>query len=461
MGQLKQFPRIRRLEIEWENLTKRYLPVSFPDSPWRYSRGPEKDDPTQGWKLHLTATVLSAGATLSRVGPFLLRRGVMFKAPVSLRELDRINTGLEYGFSQVGKFITVYPKCSEEAVSLAVRLDHLTREFAGPAVPYDRHFKSNSSVYYRYGAFQPLTIRHRNGRRSYALRTPRGRLIKDKREPGAAIPKWLKDPFVDYKPRAPARAHTVSPVKIPILAYEAMSQRGKGGVYQALDLSVKPLRRCVLKEGRRNGETDWTGRDGYWRVKHETKVLRALLGQSIPVPRVYSSFEREGHYYLAMEFVEGESLQQLLVRKDHKLKLLQAIEYGLALAKLVRRIHRTGWAWRDCKPTNIIVTKSQGLVALDFEGACRVTQPDPIPWGTPGYFSYDNQPRTDDLYALGSVLHQLVSGRVPTLGRPQGESLKLRRRVPAELTQVISSLLSPVPALRPSAFRVAQVLKSL
>jgi serine/threonine protein kinase len=221
------------------------------------------------------------------------------------------------------------------------------------------------------------------------------------------------------------------------------------------------MRQCVLKEGRRNGETDWNGRDGFWLVKHEARVLSSLWRQSIPVPRVYCRFEVDGHYYLAMEFVEGESLHQLLVNKSHKLKLSEAIQHGLALAKLVQRIHRAGWAWRDCKPTNIIVTKSQNLVPLDFEGACRITGPDATPWGTPGYFVYDNQPKTDDLYAIGSVLHQLVSGRVPTLGRPQGEALKLGRRVPAALSKVISGLLSSDPDLRPSAFRVAQILKGL
>jgi serine/threonine protein kinase len=385
----------------------------------------------------------------------------MFKAPVSLEELSRLNSGLQYGFSQVGKFITVYPKNSEEAVSLAASLHQLTRAFTGPAVPYDRPFQKNSSVYYRYGGFHPLNIKHRNGQSSYAIRDPKGRLIKDNREPGAALPKWLQDPFVDAKPRHLSRAASASPLKRTMLVYEAMSQRGKGGVYRALDVSVTPVRQCVLKEGRRNGETDWDGRDGFWRVKHEAKVLSELLARSIPVPQVYQCFEVDDHYYLAMEFVEGEILQTLLAKKKQKLKLSGVIQYGLALAKLVNKIHRAGWAWRDCKPTNIIVNQSQSLVALDFEGACRLARPDPMPWGTPGYVSYDNQPETDDLYALGSVLHQLVSGRVPTFGRPQGEAIKLGRRVPAALTQVISSLLSPVPDLRPSAYRVSQVLKSL
>jgi serine/threonine protein kinase len=384
----------------------------------------------------------------------------MFKAPITLKELGRLNCGLQYGFSQVGKFITVYPSTTEEAVLLARKLDQLTRAFAGPPVPYDRQFQPNSSVYYRYGGFQPLQVQDCNGQNSYAIKDPSGRLIKDSREPGAAIPKWLRDPFLDVRSDRISQAAGPSPLKNTILVHDAMSQRGKGGVYRALDVSVTPMRQCVLKEGRRNGETDWDGRDGFWRVKHEARVLEQLHAHSVPVPAVYHRFEVEGNYYLAMELVEGVSLHQLLVKQSQKLKLSQAIQYALALAKLVHRIHRAGWAWRDCKPTNIIITKSQNLVPLDFEGASCLARPDPMPWGTPGYTSY-GQPETDDLYALGSVLHQLVGGRVLPFGQPPGESLKLGRRLPAALAKVISDLLSPDPDLRPSAFRVSQILKSL
>src|SRR5262245_33764833 len=92
----------------WE-LCKRFLPVAEKDSTWCYSGKSESHYPEQGWKLHLSATILTANAILERVAPFLQSRAVLFKAPASLQELDRINSGLYYGYSQVGKFITVYP----------------------------------------------------------------------------------------------------------------------------------------------------------------------------------------------------------------------------------------------------------------------------------------------------------------------------------------------------------------
>ena len=462
-----QTERAHRLQRDWERLSKRYLPVSFEDSKWRYSRPLTNDDPEQGWKLHITATVLSANRILTRVAPLLRRRGVLFKAPVSLQELSNLNSGLYYGFSQVGKFITVYPRDPEEAVFLAGKLDRLAFRLPGPAVPYDRQLRRNSSVYYRYGGFNPLNIKHRDGTHSLAIRDPKGRLIPDLRAPGTAIPKWLEDPFADPRLGKRAQVGTPNPLKRTILAYEAISQRGKGGVYRALDISVSPMRLCILKEGRRDGETDWDGRDGYWRVKHEEHVLSSLLARSVPVPKIYSGFEVEKHYYLVMEYVEGQSLQSLLSSRRKKLGISEAIQYGLQLANLLDGIHTAGWVWRDCKPTNIMISESGTLVPVDFEGACPVDRPDPMPWGTPGYAPYDSFQKAvpakrlpDDLYALGAVLYQLLSGRIPSVTPPQIPTRKLGRRVPLAVTDIVTALLSPDPHLRPAAFIVSQLLES-
>ena len=145
----------------------------------------------------------------------------------------------------------------------------------------------------------------------------------------------------------------------------------------------------------------------------------------------------------------------------------EAIQYGLQLAKLLDGIHNGGWVWRDCKPTNIIVSESGTLVPVDFEGACPVNRPDPMPWGTHGYAPYDSFQKAvpakrlpDDLYALGAVLYQLLSGLVPSVTPPQVPILKLGRRVPLAVRDIITALLSPDPQLRPTAFSVSQLLKS-
>src|SRR2546421_227703 len=99
--------------------------------------------PEQGWKLHVSATSLSAQDVLQSVLPPLLDERVTFKVAQSPDVLELLNRG-SVGLSQVGKFITVYPSDDVQAVRLAVRLDQATRGLRGPAVPSDRRLRPGS-----------------------------------------------------------------------------------------------------------------------------------------------------------------------------------------------------------------------------------------------------------------------------------------------------------------------------
>ena len=353
--------------------------------------------------------------------------GVLFKAPSSLQELNRINCGLFYGYSQVGKFITIYPKNDQEAVWLAQRLHKLTFGISAPAVPFDRQFRAGSPVYYRYGAFSPLEMENPDGTRVLAIKDPEGKLIPDRRD-AAASPVWAPDPFAIKQMQR--KAETVdSPLKTTFRAFNALSRRGKGGVYQAVDLSISPPRLCILKEGRAGGEVSWDGRDGNWRVRNEKYVLDELHRASIAVPRIYASFEVEGNYYLAMELIEGEDLQSLLRKRRRRLAIVQALRYGIQLSLLISRIHAAGWVWRDCKLANLIVTKRDELRPLDFEGACPVDYPDPVAWNTPDFAppeSKDEEPlqsrAPEDFYALGAMIYLLITGKLPQAPLPIPDS---------------------------------------
>ena len=103
---------------KWETLCRRFLPFSNDASIWRYSRLPAASDPLQGWKLHVSATLLTANTVLERLGPLLTDLQVLFKAPSSLEELSRINSGVYYGYSQVGKCFTIYPATDDDSVAL-------------------------------------------------------------------------------------------------------------------------------------------------------------------------------------------------------------------------------------------------------------------------------------------------------------------------------------------------------
>lgn len=452
------------LNRRWAELCERYLPVAIEGSIWRYSRGPLPGDPEQGWKLHVSATVLTAPDVLRAVAQLLTGRGVLYKAPASLGELDKLNSGVFYGYSQVGKFITVYPQTEREAVLLAARLQRLTRGMEGPAVPFDRRYRAGGCVYYRYGAFKPLEARGSDGEPTYAIRDPEGRLVPDRRD-SAASPDWVADPFVKRDAR-PAHEAAVTPLQTTFKAFRALQQRGKGGVYQALDLSTPTPRLCVLKEGRRDGEVSWDGRDGFWRVEHEGRVLEALRGAGLDVPLVYSSFRAERNYYLAAEFIEGEPLDRWLARRRRRLPVGAALKVAAELARLVAGVHAAGWVWRDCKPGNVVVTKGGRLRPLDFEGACPVDAPDPLPWGTTGYIppeardEFGGRSRLpEDLYALGAVVYLLLTGRPPE--GPSPTPLRgLRRNAPPDAELLAAELLDADPGRRPAALDAAHRLEA-
>lgn len=450
----------------WAALCRHYLPIFSGDANWKLSRAVRPDDPEQGWKLHLSATVLNAGEMLERVAPLLQSVDALFKAPASLEELSRINSGLVYGYSQVGKVITVYPQYDGEAVRLAHRLNELTIGMAAPAIPFDRQFRPGSCVYYRYGAFKELDIQSYDGAIP-AIRNQEGNLIPDCRESWDSSLTWLSDPFIASRkePSKPEQNPSDSPLKTTFRVFRALSQRGRGGVYQAIDFRFQPPQLCILKEGRVHGETGLDGIDGAQRILREAQTLSHLQNCGVEVPEVYAVFEVEGHCYLAMEHIPGESLHSLLLRRKQRFPVPQALRYLIQIAEIVAQLHAVGWAWRDCKPGNLILTRTGQFRPIDFESACLANQAEPLLWRTSGFTPPESDTSTcggisDDLYALGACLYLLLTGRIPAINNPAPATV-WRRNLPDELLSIISELLAPEPHQRPNAAAVSERLKRI
>src|SRR6266699_4169923 len=236
----------RKAEREWQRLCHAYLPVRVKGSIWRYSRTRIAGDPYQGWKLHVSATILSACPIFRLIAPYLKGHNIWFKAPKSLAELHKLNSGIYYGFSQIGKFVTVYPQSAEAAAAIASKLHALTVKFAAPMVPYDNALRNRSCVYYRYGSFSLGLVANLRKKRVLAVRRPDGKLVPDLRQPGTAVPPWLTDPF--RRARCQPALELATPLETDYTAYEAFTQRGRGGIYQARAVSSVPAKLCVIKE---------------------------------------------------------------------------------------------------------------------------------------------------------------------------------------------------------------------
>jgi hypothetical protein len=455
----------KSLNKRWQEISQRFLPIISEETIWRYSRIHEQDDPDQGWKLHISATILSASTVLETVAPFLENQGALFKAPVSLRELKKINSGIYYNYSQIGKFITVYPKTNEQAVFFAEQLHQLTEQFQAPAVPFDFRLKQESCIYYRYGAFKTFELINEDGSKVLAMHDQNGKRIPDLRFTETPQSEWVSNPFVTVSEEPETRD---TPLAKDYRVFCALSQRGKGGVYQAVDFSRVSPRFCLVKEGRKNGEVDWDGRDGFWRIRYEKCVLEILQNAGVNVPEVYSSFETAKNFYLVTEFIQGETLHIFLQKRKRRLSISQAIKYAIQLSNLMAQIHSAGWLWRDCKPDNLIVTENGDLRPIDFEGACPINQPDYVPCSTLAVAFFEESKNSlsecginSDLFALGAIIYLLFEGELPNVTIATGTPQILRRNAPTEIKLLVSQLLNPNPTKYPTAKTVAQNLKQL
>lgn len=413
------------------------MPVTEGD--WAYSRRPRHEDPSQGWKIHVSATVLSAAEVLSRVQPVLRKYDAFFKVPSRPELLASLNSGLPE-FSQIGKFLTVYPCSTAEATSLARELHLATRGLPGPRIPFDAPYRPGSLVHYRYGAFRRST-RNRGG----VIRHPSGRWLPDQRAHGRAVPAWLEDPFQRARNKPLLRR---GPIGLELIAYKARMQRGKGGVYEALDLSVSPARRVILKEGRRHGETDWLGRDGYARIKHEARVLRSLRKAGLPVPHIFREFVQNGNRYLVLERIAGRPIIPFARKHPRQFSWRRAQKILERLSPILSRMHAAGWVWRDCKPSHIFFHRGQ-LRLIDFENACRMNENRVSPWGSPDYVSpaiAKNFRRragtTEDDYAIGVIAFQFGTGKFPPVEKRRRAALYRRTKCPDLLRKKIDRLLT-------------------
>ena len=141
-----------------------------------------------------------------------------------------------------------------------------------------------------------------------------------------------------------------------------------------------------------------------------------------------------------MEYLDGETLHDNLLRRGRRLTIAQVLGCGIQLATFISQMHAAGWAWRDCKPKNMIVTRAGRLVPIDFEGAAPIDRPDPWRWGTPGFTPPESPGRkvgngvTDDLYALGSILFLLLTGRVSRPGSTCLNSKAAQKRPTSSLS---------------------------
>lgn len=149
--------------------------------------------PNQGWKIHISTNIKEAQKTLDIVSTLMIENNVSFKYVKSITELMLKDS--KYGDrGSSGKFITIYPKDTEQFISLLSLLENnLNHLKPGPYILNDKRWY-NSNVFFRYGAFIPRYI-YKDGIKVDAIENLHGELIEDKRVPYYYLPDFVEEPI--------------------------------------------------------------------------------------------------------------------------------------------------------------------------------------------------------------------------------------------------------------------------
>jgi eukaryotic-like serine/threonine-protein kinase len=205
--------------------------------------------------------------------------------------------------------------------------------------------------------------------------------------------------------------------------YQILKEVGTGGfgaVYKAIDtqfdnrtVAIKEIRLQGLKPNEIIDATDTFNR--------EVNILTELRHPNLP--RVYDHFTSPEHWYLAMDFIDGQTLEAYLHSKDGRLPMDEIFTLGIQICTVLDYLHTRQPAiiFRDLKPTNVMITSHKQVYLIDF-GAARYFKSgrtkDTIAFGSPGYASPEQYGKAQttarsDIYSLGATLHEALTGKDP------------------------------------------------
>ncbi|MFF3373553.1 class IV lanthionine synthetase LanL [Streptomyces sp. NPDC002680] len=406
----------------------------------------EQERRVQGWKLHVSATPLSAPEVLVRAARVLVRHGCPFKFAARAAYVEEL-TGIRYDRAQCGKFITAYPSDDDQFRALAEELDRATAGLPGPHILSDRPYRPGSLVHYRYGAFRGVPHLTHEGVHQARLQAPDGSAVEDLRTPWFAPPAWAELPF----PGPPGRPGKAPSAPRQVLlrdryaVHDAIRHSARGGVYRAVDRQTGD--EVIVKEARAHVGSWYTGLDARDALRAEATALTGLAGLG---PDLVELFDHEDRTFLVEAVVPGTTLTRWVGERFDALPdpvtgppLDDIRDIALRLTRLLGEIHDRGLVYRDFTPNNVMVTPDGELRLIDPEFVAR-----PGEWGTraytPGYGApeYADGPRygpapgfTVDLFSLGATLFFMATGVGPAFA---GDEPADRRTVVERLDAVLA-----------------------
>ncbi|MFE5549760.1 class IV lanthionine synthetase LanL [Streptomyces sp. NPDC056534] len=416
-----------------------------PEKAWCYVTPPDGHAREHGWKLHVSATPLSAPLVLARVGEVLVKAGCAFKFGTDLRRVSElVDEWCARGAG--GKFITVYPKDDDQFRDLAETLHKVTEGLPGPGILSDKQLRPGSLVYYRYGEIN-------GGRRTFTdegtfkrqMVGPDGTAVTDERNAWFSPPPWAASPFPDELAETPKKPTSVL-LGGRYQVRRSIRQANKGGVYRAVD--ERDGSEVVIKQARAHVGSGLDGTDVRDRLRQESGILQQLQPLGV-VPGWVELMQLEEDLFLVQEQIPGHTLETWAQEhSDGPLPASEALKMAFSLVALVEKIHSSGYVIRDLKPANVMVLPDGALRLIDVE---FVTRDGAVGWpaGTPRFIAPELRVKSSttkataaaDCFGLGATLFHAITALSPSwLTRQSGTAQP-------DTEEILARIASAHPAL--------------
>lgn len=260
--------------------------------------------------------------------------------------------------------------------------------------------------------------------------------------------------------------------------YEILDEIGQGAmgtVYRARDPLIE---RTVAIKTVAIAQLQAEGADAESRFLREAQSAGRLSHPNIVT--IYDVGEADGLAYIAMEFLSGATLREVMNAGPMPLDL--ALDTALQMAEALAFAHEHGVIHRDVKPANVVVTGRHGRVKLTDFGIAHLVHSDRTHagqmLGSPRYMSPEQAMGRDingrsDVFSLGAVLYEMLTGQYAfdgdslpgivyrVINESPTSATALRPQLPAELARLLARMLSKQPDARPDARDLAGTLQAL